>query len=342
MTGMQFSKFCTPKQQLYFPPLLDYLHQAQPDQPHSWQEWFIERIFGGQNNLLYHARHNDAAFAVKFTRLDERRRAVREFRVLWVLQEAGLELAPVPFVLAEGRYHGRQAVIQSWLDGPVTPKPPQSPAKWEMLLEHVLAVHRVQPTGITVPLPPATLRATHPRELLAFLQQRAAALPSDVAMEPVAALLGCLEKQEFPHWPAPSLALLHCDPNPLNFVRRPSRWLAVDWENSGWGDPALEIADLMAHAAYMDVPGETWEWVVQQVAERWQDDTAVSRIWAYYPLLLTFWLVIFTKSMYELAHNIPNTRLAPRPPDWAETIPPKYNHYLRLAFAWYSGSTAVT
>ncbi|MBE7529760.1 MAG: hypothetical protein HND44_15135 [Chloroflexi bacterium] len=123
---MQFSKFCTPAQQLYFPPILDYLHQTQPDQPHCWWEWFIERVFGGQNNLLYHAHREDEGdtVAVKFTRLDERRRASRESHALWALQEAGRELAPVPFVLVEGRYHGRQAVIQSWFDGPVIPTTP--------------------------------------------------------------------------------------------------------------------------------------------------------------------------------------------------------------------------
>ncbi len=334
---MQFSKFCAPKLQLYFPPLLDYLYQAQPDEPHSWQEWFITPIWGGQNNLLYRARYADGTFAIKFTRQDERRRASREFHTLWALQEAGLDLAPVPFVLAEGRYNGRQAVIQSWLDGLVDPTPPQSLAEWEMLLDHLLAVQTVRPSNTAVALSPATLFATHPRELLAFLQQRAATLPPDATISPVTTLLTRLEKQKFPDWPTPQPALLHCDPNLRNFVRRPSRWLAVDWENSGWGDPALEIADLMAHAAYMDVPHETWEWVIGHVAERWADDTAVARLWAYYPLILTFWVVIFTQSMYELAHNVPNTRLAPRPPDWAETLPGKYSHYLSLAGDWVTG-----
>lgn len=332
---MQFSKFCTPEQQRTFPDLLGYLHLSSPNHPHFWQEWFIERIFGGQNNLLYHARRDDQTFAVKFTRLDERGRASREFHTLWALQEAGLELAPVPYVLADGRidnqFDGRQAVIQSWLDGSVSPSLPDSPAVWGYLLDHVLAVHTVQPMDTAVPLPPATLRATHPRELLGFLQQRAGALPHNANLEPVSALLSCLEKWAFADWSVPSLALLHCDPNLLNFVRRPSGWLAVDWENSGWGDPALEIADLMAHAAFMDVPSETWRWLVQTVADRWQDDTAVTRVWAYYPFILTFWVVIFTQGMYELANDIPNTRLAPRPPDWAETIPIKYNHYLNRA-----------
>ncbi|HRQ39846.1 MAG TPA: phosphotransferase [Chloroflexota bacterium] len=150
-------------------------------------------------------------------------------------------------------------------------------------------------------------------------------------------MLTRLEKRQFPDWHTPQLTLLHCDPNPRNFVRRPSGWLAVDWENSGWGDPALEIADLIAHAAYMDVLPETWEWVVGVVADRWGDDKAVARIWAYYPLILTFWVVIFAQSMYELAHNLPNARLAPRPLDWAETIPQKYEHYLALAGKWVIG-----
>ncbi len=48
------------------------------------------------------------------------------------------------------------------------------------------------------------------------------------------------------------------DPNILNFVRLPHGWASVDWENSGWGDPAFELADLMAHPADTSVSPEAW------------------------------------------------------------------------------------
>jgi hypothetical protein len=51
-------------------------------------------------------------------------------------------------------------------------------------------------------------------------------------------------------------------PNIRNFIRRAGGWASVDWENSGWGDPAFEIADLMTHPVYAAVPPERWEWLI--------------------------------------------------------------------------------
>jgi hypothetical protein len=42
-------------------------------------------------------------------------------------------------------------------------------------------------------------------------------------------------------------------------MRRAGAWASVDWENSGWGDAAFEIADMMTHPAYVTVPAALWE-----------------------------------------------------------------------------------
>lgn len=329
---MHFSEFCTPDQQTHLLSLVDYLNKTQPNHLHLWRAWTIEPILGGLNNLVYYASHPCGDFAVKFTRRDERQRASREYHTLLALQQAGLHLAPVPYALTSGRYQNL-AVVQSWLAGPVSATPPTAETEWRCLLAHVLAAQSLTPLNTAVPLPPATLGATHPYDFYTGLKQKAATLPPGAHLAPVQALLACLDKRPYPHGPAPRLALLHCDPNLLNFVRRPGGWLAVDWENSGWGDPALEIADLMAHAAFMGVPLATWEWFTNVYADHHGDATVVTRIWAYYPLVLTMWVVLFTRGMYDLAYGVPHDRLAPRPSDWAETLPVKYNHYLNLAFS---------
>lgn len=329
---MRFSEFCTPDQQTHLLPLVDYLNKAQPNHLHLWQAWTIEPILGGLNNLVYYASHPCGDFAVKFTRRDERQRASREYHTLLALQRAGLPLAPIPYALVSDRYQNL-AVVQSWLEGPISDVLPASETEWHCLLAHILAVQSLAPANTAVPLPLATLPATHPRDFHTRLKQKAAELPPAARLAPVQTLLDGLGKQQYPHGAAPRLALLHGDPNLLNFVRQPGGWRAVDWENSGWGDPALEVADLMAHAAFIGVPLVTWEWFANVYAAHCGDTTAVSRIWAYYPLLLTMWVILFTRGMYDLEHDVPHDRLAPRPPDWAETLPIKYNHYLNLAFS---------
>jgi aminoglycoside phosphotransferase (APT) family kinase protein len=339
---MQLNPITTPTQQTELLALLDYLYQHAPEIAHVWEGWQIERVLGGQNNLVYHACHACGDFAVKFTRRDERNRAGREYNALLALQQAGLKLAPTPYLLADERDE-QLANVQAWLAGEVSAAVPQNESEWRQLLEHILLVQSVKPESTAnpkslraVPLPPAMLAATHPSLLLEWIKMRAAMLSPDARLAPLQTLLAKLESRQYPNWPTPTLSLLHCDPNMLNFVRRRAGWLAVDWENSGWGDPALEMADLLAHAAFMAVPLETWQWVVNWYGERcgdgrMQHSAAVSRIWAYYPYLLVFWVVIFTKGMHDLENGLPNERLAPRPADWADTLPIKYEHYLKLA-----------
>lgn len=75
-------------------------------------------------------------------------------------------------------------------------------------------------------------------------------------------LISDLQSAAFPAWPPSQLTLCRVDPNLRNFVRRPDGWLSVDWENSGWGDPAFEIADLLAHPTCLVVTGERRRWVM--------------------------------------------------------------------------------
>lgn len=328
---MKFSPYTSTDQKKCLPSLLNYLAQNPPAEPHIWQEWYVERIFGGQNNLLYHANHPCGDVAVKLTQIDERNRAMREFNTLLVLQEAGLQIAPRPLALDVENEYGRQIVVQSWLEGEVNATPPQSEAEWSLFLDHLLRTHTVLPKDTAVHLPSATLSAAHPDQVLFFLRQRIAQLPAAAITDTLRQLMAKLETKQYPDWPPVQTTLIHCDCNPRNFVRRPSGWLSVDWENSGWGDPALEVADVMAHAGMMTVPLDYWPQFAQVYADRCGDKTAVSRVWAYYPLLLTYWVAIFSKGMYDLAHDVPHERLAPRPLDWAQMMPIKYNHYLNLA-----------
>lgn len=144
-------------------------------------------------------------------------------------------------------------------------------------------------------------------------------------------LLSRLASTPLPPCPsAPCLALCRNDSNSLNFIRHPDNWLSVDWENSGWGDPAFEIADLICHPQYASVPDKRWRWVINLYGEMVGDATAVGRIHAYVPLMLVWWATRLARARYEVPRGL-DERLVARPSNWQAQNQALYERYLRLA-----------
>jgi hypothetical protein len=143
-------------------------------------------------------------------------------------------------------------------------------------------------------------------------------------------LLRRFEKTHFSEWPAVPPALCRVDPNHLNFIRRPGLWGSVDWENSGWGDPAFEIADLMTHPAYLTVPASHWGWVVESYGQLTNDPAAAHRIRTYHQVMLVWWVARLARYLYEVPQGL-DERLVQRPAEWLADIQAKYERYLKLA-----------
>ena len=104
----------------------------------------------------------------------------------------------------------------------------------------------------------------------------------------------------------------------------------MDWEGSGWSDPAFELANLITHPAYLGVPWSRWEWVLGTYARLCQADAVAERTRAYYPYLVIFWVARFARSLYEVPLGL-DRRLVERPSGWQEAATRKYQHYLALA-----------
>jgi hypothetical protein len=140
-----------------------------------------------------------------------------------------------------------------------------------------------------------------------------------------------LEVHPFPSWPATPTALRRGDPNVRNIVQRPGSWASVDWEYSGWSDPACEMADLIAHVAYLEVPAERWEWVSDLYASLMPNDPGVaSRIPVYTALMYGFWAGRLGKMAYQVPRGL-DDRLAPWPDGWLDHVQRTYERYLELA-----------
>ena len=312
-------------------PLLGYLAGGAVRGDGDWQSWTIRRVAGGMNSLIYRATGPGGDLAVKLTARDSRHRAAREYAALLALERAGLELAPRPVWLDEMRYR-QPVVVQSWLEGEVSAAPPATDAEWELLVAHLAAVHSLTPEGTDVPLPAAVIDATSPAACRGLIRRQMARLPAEAQPAALRALVRRWEAYPLPDWPPPPVALCRVDTNTRNFVRRPTGWASVDWENSGWGDPAFEVGELMAHAAYIDVSAERWAWVADRYCSLTGDETCAVRIPVYYWAMLVFWAVRLARFLYEVPRGL-DQRLVERPADWQADLQARYEHYLALAEA---------
>jgi len=310
-------------------PLLDYLARAEHRADGRWGIWQITNVNGGRNNRLYRASCALGDLVVKFTIRDERDRAGREFGALTALRQVGLRVAPAPLLLDRERYP-LPVVVQTWLEGEVVDAVPASDSEWELLLRHLVAVHRVTPDTVNVELPTATINAYNVPEGRQLIHEYVAAIPSEEQPDTLRELLQRFETALLPEWDEKRVTLIRLDNNTLNVIRHPDGWLSVDWENSGWGDPAFDVANLMTHAAYLDVLPSRWEWVAERYCALVDDDTASTRIWTHYTIMAVWWTVRMARYLYEMPRGL-DTRLVEWSAKWLAEIQVKYERYVQLA-----------
>ncbi len=316
-----------------FRPMLDYLSKSDSIPGEQWQGWQITPITGGANNLLYRAKSSEGDFAIKFCMRDQRDRAGREYDSLLALEQANKAIAPHPVLLDRDRYPN-PVVVQSWLEGEVNRTPPVTDADWGMLIGHFAAIHSVTPDQIDMNIRNAFLNAHSAENCREQVRDQVSRLPLDARPRSLQNFVEKLENTRFPEWERAPKTLLRTDPNIANFIRRPDFWASVDWENSGWGDPAFEIADLITHAAYWEVPQTRWDWVIDTYCTLVSDPNIHVRIQTYRKILLVWWLARFARYIYEVPLGLDN-RLAKRDPNWQADMQSKYDHYLRLAEALF-------
>lgn len=310
--------------------LLRHLDSARPTASETWRRWQITPVAGGANALVYRVTRQPDDYAVKFTARDERDRAGREYAALGALQQAGLHIAPEPIWLDRMQYT-QPVVVQSWLDGQMLAGPPQSDAEWAALLDHYCAIHSVTPDRTTVTLTNGVLNVSSGEAGKALVREQAARLPREAQPGRMRDLLGRFAGWSPPVWPAPPRTLVRVDGNWRNFMRRGGGLASVDWENSGWGDPAFELSELAVHPAY-EGPGSRWNQLVAGYVQRRDDPTLVLRVATYTTIMLVWWVVRWARYRYEAPLGL-DKRLAGRPADWLAGVERQYDRYLAQAEA---------
>jgi aminoglycoside phosphotransferase (APT) family kinase protein len=314
--------------------LLDHLASGGSLHDESWQGWQITRIAGGRNNLLYRATGPQADLAIKFTIPDERSRASREYQSLLALRQAGLSVAPEAILLDRASY-AQPVVVQTWLEGEVSVRPPNTVTEWQCLLQHLAAIHTVTPDKTRVKLRQATINASNAEEGKQRVREQMAHVARQARPASLRALLRRFETCRFPQWPRAPVTLCRLDNNISNYIRRPGLWASVDWEYSGWGDPAFDVANLITHVAYVEVPTSRWQWVADIYCGLVKDATAPLRIQVYCQILVMWWIARLTRYLYELPQGL-DERLATWSAGWQADLEAKAEHYLGLAQSIYS------
>jgi thiamine kinase-like enzyme len=126
------------------------------------------------------------------------------------------------------------------------------------------------------------------------------------------------------------VTLCRLDNNITNYVQRAGRWASVDWEYSGWGDPAFDVANLLTHVAYVDISASRRASAASLYCDLAQDEPALIRIQTYCQILEVWWTLRLARYLYELPRGL-DRRLVDWAPGWQADIDAKYRHYLRLA-----------
>lgn len=283
--------------------LLEAVEQAvhQTNDSFTYLNWRLTKIYGGMNGLTYRvddAHLPDHPLAVKLRKRDERHRAQREFSALQALQSLPTPVAPKPISLHLNKDDlPGDVVVAGWIHGEVLGDLGiASLTRWESILVTMSAVHTLQPADapnlVDAVLP---IRSIH--DVIAEIEKRWARLPDGQLGEITKAEIGGLVEEfkahsmQQSHQPS-QIGLIICDTNPSNMIDHNGQIFIVDWENSGWADPAFDVADLLVRPQCADLTSDTRSWVLNRYAELMRSPAIPERILAYERLMLIFWLIL--------------------------------------------------
>ena len=288
--------------------------QAAPYQEYEWQGWHIRPIASG-NNLLFRARRAGDDWAVKLMIRDQRNRAQREFGALALIAGLGSPVGPRPVFTDLDRYQ-HAVVVQTWIEGTALESPPADDSTWLRILETYALIHRIPPADAVR----RGIASAIPDDLtVAAIRGFARDIPATPHAAALASLLAALGRARLPDIRT-SRCWCHGDPNIRNMLVTGTGVRLVDWEYSGVGDPAREIAGLMAHPMARTASEERRQWIAERYAGLAGEPDMLERIQVQYALRLAWWCVRLLFGRYVLLRR-PSQRLAgPRAEEEISTV----------------------
>ncbi len=293
----------------------------------------VRRIAGGNNNALYRVDVDGESLACKLCVDDGRRRAEREYASMDLLWQAGLDVAPEPLALDTSRVLlPFPVVVYRWLAGQPLAAPLQA-AQLEALLETLQYMHDLSPSGA----PQGCVSDAHFHwfayapyldELDQFLDLYGPWLASlgmsdlggglmgqallDRMRRLVDGCAGMFAKTDVdPGRECVALGLCRVDANLANTVWGSDgrvRW--VDWEFSGWGDLAFDLADLRWHAAWEGVSEAEHAWFRRHYRRPADDPAFDARLALWDRLISTRWPLLVLRALWSEFNGPDRQRLS--------------------------------
>lgn len=294
----------------------------------------VHRVTGGFNNALYRVEGDGQRYACKLCVADECHRADREYAALRLLQAAGLDIAPQPLWLDDScTIVPFPAVAYRWLPGePLSP--PLTAQQLGALLDSFQGLHTLQPGDFEChDVPDAWAHwfdfEVYLVELRDFLAKYGSWLAAtdpdgrDLCDQLAHLVDGCAEAVTTtgvnPGRESVPLRLCRVDPNLANTVWSGDgqlRW--VDWEFSGWGDPALDLAELRWHAASVELSEAQHAWLRDNYRRPAGDHAFEERLAVWDHLRATRWPFLILRWLWSEHHGPDRVRLTRPVADLAE------------------------
>jgi aminoglycoside phosphotransferase (APT) family kinase protein len=288
----------------------------------------VERGSQGFNNAAYRVAVKGDSFACKLFVADERRRAEREWAALCAAQASGELLAPVPVAFAAEGPLPQPAIVSRWAEGTPLSAAPLAAGQLDELVAALARIHRLrpaagqeflaawhQPDNYEEYLAEARGFLDPVRVWAAGVAGQTRDLPAWVADLPellpqIEETLDNAERQaQAAGSTAGSLtepALVRVDGNLDNVLRQADgRLIFVDWEYSGWGDPAFDLAELRWHPRALYIAQPAWEAALNAYPAPAGDAGFRSRLATYSRLLPAWWV---TRSVLYLLEGIGQTQ----------------------------------
>jgi len=281
------------------------------------------------NNALYRVELEAGVYACKLCVSDERKRAEREYAAMDLLQQHGVDIAPKPLGIdLTATILPYPAVVYEWCHGQVcrSNRNEYLPVMLDSL--HSLHTCRPQPADgrrLRIPLRKAWFhwfeRTPYIEELSDFITKYAPWLRRtgdegqalsrrlerlvQVGAERLSGMQVDLDWGKFP------VCLCHVDPNSNNAILGEDgqvRW--VDWEYSGWGDPALDLAEYRWHMAYADLSaGQQARF--REAYQTPRDDPHFAQRLAFWDCLLAIrWPLLLLRWLWSREHGPDRLRLS--------------------------------
>lgn len=296
---------------------ISLVSRAYVAQCETWQEGekVVRRVGGGMNNALYQVRLKGRWLACKLCVKDERQRARREAAALRLLKLARVDIAPELVGLDESEQHlPYPAVVYAWLEGK-TLLDAWSSVQVDQLLESILRSHalRLSEAGLG-DLPTAWM---HWFDVMPYLQElqkfcefylpwmETMLFQGGELAERLRSLRALCQQRlnssrvEISRQGIP-LCLCHVDPSPGNAICGSDgrvRW--VDWEYSGWGDPALDLAEFRWHIAYRSWSPAQHAWLREHYGQPVDDPGFEARLAFWDALLAVRWAFLLARRLWS-------------------------------------------